>query len=90
MKITNVHNLMKAATKEIYMASDCKDGLHLLVHTPVPDIEIREDFEFVCREFYLRQAEMLHHDLKRSLPQGTRDHLFALMAKEKASIFKVL
>jgi hypothetical protein len=90
MKITNVHSLRKIAKKEIYMASDCKNGLHLMIHTPVPDIEINRDFEFVCKEFYLVQAEILYAELKRSLPQGTRDHLFALMAMDKASLFKVL
>ena len=37
-----------------------------------------------------KQAQELHDVLRRSLPGGTMDYLFAILAREKASAFKVL
>jgi len=40
-------------------------------------------------KFYQEQAEYLYGLLKKSLPGGTIDNLFAVMAADKASLFKV-
>lgn len=70
----------------------------------VPDLKIEatesvpepertpEGFDIMSywKTFYMGQAKELYIKLCESLPQATRDHLFALMAKEMASILKVL
>ena len=74
------------------------DGAVIRISSPLldddPEIGVyRGDsvpvFEQKYRDFYLGQARELHEALLATLPGGTYDALFALMAHKKASLLVV-
>ena len=63
-------------------------NMKILATEPVPEIK-SDGWERMYREMYQGQAEKIYTALKRCLPGGTLDNLFAVMAKDRASLLRV-
>jgi len=55
----------------------------------VPEFPATAGWEAVCRTYYAGEAARIHDVLSKTLPGGTLDALFALMAADRASLFRV-
>lgn len=56
---------------------------------PMPAFD-RETYQADARAFHLREAELVHGALIAALPGGTLSNLFALMAADRVSVYRVL
>lgn len=83
---------------EIYKASPTKGdeeeipSLLIQATQSVPDMPMTSTYlawKDASDKFFVEQAVALYGGMKQSLPQGTLDRLFALMADDKASVLRV-
>jgi hypothetical protein len=68
--------------------ADTAPGQCIDITEPMP-VFAPDTYVADARAFHRRQAELIHGALIAALPGGTLDHLFAVMAGDRASMLRV-